>query len=154
MAGTFYPHGLGHFMGMDVHDVGGYLEGHPERPEGPGLRSLRTARTLQAGMVITVEPGMNYIRVKTNSFSEASYTFLSGCYFIDHLLNRALADPELSQFLVAERINEYRGFGGVRIEDDIIVTANGAENMSRVPRTVEEIEAWMAGIDDGATATK
>lgn len=44
---VFQPHGLGHFMGMDVHDVGGYLEGHPERREGPGLRNLRTARILQ-----------------------------------------------------------------------------------------------------------
>ena len=47
------PHGLGHFMGCDVHDVGGYLEGHPERSPLPGLRSLRTARTLSAGMVLT-----------------------------------------------------------------------------------------------------
>ena len=44
---VFQPHGLGHFMGMDVHDVGGYLEGHPERLKGPSLRSLRTARTLK-----------------------------------------------------------------------------------------------------------
>ena len=44
---VFQPHGLGHFMGMDVHDVGGYLEGHPDRRQGPGLRNLRTARVLQ-----------------------------------------------------------------------------------------------------------
>merc|ERR1712223_1872455 len=121
---VFQPHGLGHFMGMDVHDVGGYLEGHPDRRQGPGLRNLRTARVLQANMVLTVEPG---------------------CYFIDHLLDRAFADPELSRFLVADRINEYRGFGGVRIEDDVIVTETGMEVMSVVPRTVEDIEAWMAG---------
>ena len=48
------PHGLGHFMGCDVHDVGGYLEGHPERSPLPGLRSLRTARELAAGMVSSV----------------------------------------------------------------------------------------------------
>ena len=51
-------------MGIDVHDVGGYLEGHPERPSGLGIRSLRTARVLQQGMCLTIEPG---------------------CYFIDHV---------------------------------------------------------------------
>ena len=85
------PHGLGHFMGCDVHDVGGYLEGHPERSALPGLRSLRTARTLQANMVLTIEPG---------------------CYFIDFLIDRALADPELSRFIVADRINQFRGETG------------------------------------------
>jgi len=123
---VFQPHGLGHFMGCDVHDVGGYLEGHPERSSLPGLRSLRTARMLEADQVITIEPG---------------------CYFVDFVLDRALADPELSRFLVADRINEYRGTGGVRIEDDIIITETGAEMMSMVPRTVEEVEAWMAGDD-------
>ena len=48
---------------------------------------------------------------------------------------------------MADRINEFRGTGGVRIEDDIIVTETGAELMSIVPRTVEEVEAWMAGDD-------
>jgi Xaa-Pro dipeptidase len=123
---VFQPHGLGHFMGCDVHDVGGYLEGHPERSTLAGLRSLRTARVLAEGQVLTIEPG---------------------CYFIDFLIDRALADPELSRFIVEERINAYRGTGGVRIEDDIIINANGAELMSIVPRTVEEIESWIAGHD-------
>jgi len=122
----FQPHGLGHFMGCDVHDVGGYLEGHPERSTLAGLRSLRTARVLAEGQVLTIEPG---------------------CYFIDFLIDRALADPELSRFIVEDRINAYRGTGGVRIEDDVIITSDGAELMSIVPRTVEEIESWMAGDD-------
>lgn len=122
---VFQPCGMGHFIGVDVHDVGGYLDGHPERPQGQGLRSLRTARILKENMVLTVEPG---------------------CYFVDHLLDRALADPELSGFLVRERVEEFRGFGGVRIEEVVIIKAGGAaEVISQVPRTVEEIEAWMAG---------
>jgi Xaa-Pro dipeptidase len=110
---VFQPHGLGHLMGMDVHDVGGYLEDQPARLEGAGLKNLRMARLLQANMVLTVEPG---------------------CYFINHLLDRAFADPDLSKFLVADRINEYRGSGGVRIEEDVIITETGTEVMSIVPR--------------------
>ncbi|XP_043473279.1 xaa-Pro dipeptidase isoform X2 [Leptopilina heterotoma] len=120
----FQPHGLGHLLGLDVHDVGGYLPGHPQRSTKPGLRKLRTARQLMAGMVITVEPG---------------------CYFIDTQLDAALADSEQSKFLVAEKINRFRGFGGVRIEDDVLITETGVENLTHVPRTVEEIEKWMSG---------
>lgn len=127
---VFQPHGLGHFIGCDVHDVGGYLDGHPERDTEPGLRSLRTARQITAGMVLTIEPG---------------------CYFIDFLMDRALADPELSRFIVADRLNEYRGTGGVRIEDDVIVHQDHTELMSIVPRTVEEIESWMSGDDSFIT---
>jgi Xaa-Pro dipeptidase len=54
----------------------------------------------------------------------------------------------LSCFLVADRIKEYRGFGGVRIEEMVIVTETGLEIMSLVPRTIEEIEAWMSGKDE------
>jgi len=123
LAATFQPHGLGHFMGCDVHDVGGYLEGCPDRPQLAGLKSLRTARKLEAGMVLTIEPG---------------------CYFIDHLLDKALADPALSKFLDPDVIQKFRGTGGVRIEDDVAVTETGAELLSKVPRSVEEIEAVMA----------
>eukprot|EP00358_Blepharisma_japonicum_P001140 CAMPEP_0202949414 /NCGR_PEP_ID=MMETSP1395-20130829/15842_1 /ASSEMBLY_ACC=CAM_ASM_000871 /TAXON_ID=5961 /ORGANISM="Blepharisma japonicum, Strain Stock R1072" /LENGTH=432 /DNA_ID=CAMNT_0049652421 /DNA_START=132 /DNA_END=1430 /DNA_ORIENTATION=+ len=121
----FFPHGLGHFLGMDTHDVGGYSAGHP-RHTCPGLKKLRTRRTLEDGMYITVEPG---------------------CYFIDFALDEALADPLLSGFLVPEKIQEYRGFGGVRIEEDVKVTATGCEILTRVPRTVPQIEACMRGED-------
>ncbi|XP_017884511.1 xaa-Pro dipeptidase [Ceratina calcarata] len=120
---VFQPHGLGHFMGLDVHDVGGYLPGHPERPTAPGLKKLRTSRILKPGMVLTIEPG---------------------CYFIDCLLDAALNDPNQSKFIVAEKLKKFRGQGGVRIEDDVLVTETGVKNLTDVPRTVEEIEKWMA----------
>ncbi|KAK0181548.1 hypothetical protein PV327_003824 [Microctonus hyperodae] len=119
----FQPHGLGHLLGLDVHDVGGYLPGCPEKPTKPGIRKLRTARTLLAGMVLTIEPG---------------------CYFIDSLLDSALANDEQKKFINADRLKTFRGFGGVRIEDDVLITETGVENLTHVPRTVEEIETWMA----------
>lgn len=111
--GVFQPHGLGHLIGLDVHDVGAYLADCPPRPTEPGTTALRFARVLQAGMYVTIEPG---------------------CYFIDHLLDEALADAVKSEFLVAEVVARFRGFGGVRIEDDVLVTADGVENFTFVPR--------------------
>uniref|UniRef100_A0A8C5UG75 Xaa-Pro dipeptidase n=1 Tax=Malurus cyaneus samueli TaxID=2593467 RepID=A0A8C5UG75_9PASS len=128
LGAIFMPHGLGHLLGIDVHDVGGYPEG-VERIDAPGLRSLRTARHLQQGMVLTIEPGI---------------------YFIDHLLDQALRDPAQSCFINNDVLQRFRGFGGVRIEDDIAVTATGMELLTCVPRTVEEIEAFMAEGQSGA----
>lgn len=121
LGAVFMPHGLGHFMGCDTHDVGGYPQG-VERIQQPGLKSLRTARVLQEGMCITIEPGI---------------------YFIDHLLNKALSDPTQNCFINRDVLQRFRGFGGVRIEDDVVVTSSGVELLTNVPRTVEEIEAWM-----------
>ncbi|KAL1506244.1 hypothetical protein ABEB36_005640 [Hypothenemus hampei] len=124
LGAIFQPHGLGHLLGLDVHDVGGYLKGQPERPQKPGVNKLRTARVLEKGMVLTIEPG---------------------CYFIDPLLDKALSEPNLKKFLVPEVIQRFRNFGGVRIEDNVLVTDNGLEDLTRVPRTVKDIEDWMSG---------
>jgi len=119
----FMPHGLGHFMGLDTHDVGGYPAG-VNRIDEPGIRSLRTARHLEAGMVITVEPGI---------------------YFIDYVLEKACQDPVQSKYLNKELIDQYKGFGGIRLEDNVVITENGIENLTKCPRTVEEVEAVMRG---------
>jgi len=125
LGAVFMPHGLGHFIGIDTHDVGGYLPGHPERSPLPGLKSLRTARVLQKDMTLTVEPG---------------------CYFIDHLLDEALAvDSPLKTYLNAELVEQFRGFGGVRLEDVVQVTADGCLNFTLCPRTINEVESVMAG---------
>ena len=75
-------------------------------------------------MVLTVEPG---------------------CYFNDYRLDAAMADPKLRAFLVPSAIEAARGFGGVRLEDNVLVTAGGVESLTRVPRDIGEIEAVMAG---------
>lgn len=92
LGAVFMPHGLGHFLGIDTHDVGGYLEGEPPRSTLPGLKSLRTARILKEKMVLTIEPGI---------------------YFIDALLDKAMADPETADFFVPSAIARFRKFGGV-----------------------------------------
>ncbi|XP_044327461.1 xaa-Pro dipeptidase-like [Triticum aestivum] len=136
LGAVFMPHGLGHLLGIDTHDPGGYPKGL-ERPKEPGLRSLRTIRELKEGMVITVEPG---------------------CYFIGTLLRHAKDDPISSKFFNWEKIEMYKSFGGVRIESNLYVTAQGCKNLTNCPRETWEIEAVMAGApwpsrDDCSSAT-
>ncbi|WP_441001237.1 aminopeptidase P family protein [Fodinibius sp. SL11] len=119
----FFPHGLGHFLGLDTHDVGGYPKG-VERIDRPGIKFLRTRRTLQPGMVLTIEPGL---------------------YFVPALLEPALEDDTASKFLNASKLKEMMDLGGVRIEDNIIVTDDGYENMTDVPKERADIEQVMAG---------
>lgn len=120
----FMPHGLGHLLGIDTHDVGGYGPGLPERSNRPGLKSLRLGRELEENMVITLEPGI---------------------YFVPSLLKPAFADNKYAKFLVQKRLQEYFDFGGVRLEDDLVVTATGTRCMTNVPRKAEDVERVMAG---------
>jgi len=119
----FFPHGLGHFIGLDTHDVGGYPKG-VERIERPGIKYLRTRRTLQPGMVLTIEPGL---------------------YFVPALLKPALEDDETAQFLNESKLNQMMDFGGVRIEDNLIITDDGYQNMTDVPKERAAIENAMGG---------
>lgn len=108
---VFFPHGIGHLLGLEVHDVGGFMQGPDggDIPRPAGHPFLRLTRVLQPGFVVTMEPGI---------------------YFIDSLLEQARADARgsLIQWSQVERLRPY---GGIRIEDDLAVTATGAENLTR-----------------------
>jgi Xaa-Pro dipeptidase len=123
LGALFFPHGLGHLLGIDTHDVGGYPPGSA-RIDAPGLKKLRTVRTLEAGMFITVEPGL---------------------YFNFSTLDPALKDPLVSCYLDGGLLETFRTMGGVRIESNVLVTPHGAENFTRVPRAVADVEAVMGG---------
>jgi len=116
---VFMPHGLGHLLGLLVHDVGGYPKDGPKRGITPGVKYLRTSRALEAGMVITVEPGV---------------------YFNDPTLDKALKNADQKKFINEDVLNQFRGSGGVRLEDDVLVTKDGAENLTVLPITPDEIE--------------
>ncbi len=108
---VFFPHGIGHLLGLQVHDVGGVMgdpEGHErERPKGHPY--LRLTRMLEPGVVVTVEPGI---------------------YFIDSLLAAARADERRAHIDWAV-VDDLRPYGGVRIEDNVAATAGKPENMTR-----------------------
>lgn len=125
----FMPHGLGHMLGIDTHDVGGYHRGGPKPSEKPSFDRLRANRLLEPGMVITVEPG---------------------CYFNPNVINPYLKEhPEVKDYIDLEKIqNIFYPIGGVRIEDDVLVTENGCEVLTCVPKTVKDIEELMASGKD------
>lgn len=124
LGAVFMPHGLGHLIGCDTHDVGGYLPGTPERIPLPGLKKLRTARILEENMILTNEPG---------------------CYFIGFLLDQAMSNPVTSKYFNTDVIERFRSFGGVRLEDVVLVSAQGPVNLTTCPRTVEEVESVLSG---------
>lgn len=117
----FFPHGIGHFLGLDTHDVGGYPKG-TERIDRPGLRYLRARRLLEPGMVVTIEPGI---------------------YFIPALLEPAFANPEQSKYLNVPELSTYLNFGGIRIEDNLFISEAGHENLTTVPKKRGDIESLM-----------
>mgnify|MGYP004566778209 FL=1 len=126
----FLPHGLGHMMGIDVHDMedlGQIYVGYDDeiRPSDQfGLASLRMGRRLQEGFVITDEPG---------------------CYFIPALIDKWRAEKTCADFLDFDAIDKYKDFGGIRLEDDLLITANGSRftGEKHIPITPEEVEKIM-----------
>lgn len=128
----FLPHGLGHMMGMDVHDMEGlgqiYVGFDEEtRPnlEQFGTNCLRMGRKLEEGFVMTDEPGI---------------------YFIPALIDEWKAKGHCKEFLNYEMLETYKDFGGIRIEDDILITKEGCRFLGtkRIPYHPEELEAFMA----------
>jgi len=123
----FFQCGLGHMMGLDVHDMEGlgedyvgYTDTIKRNPEF-GWRSLRLGKALEPGFVITVEPGL---------------------YFIGELIDRWKAERKNAEFLNYEAVEKYRDFGGIRIEDDVLITEDGSRMLGKpIPRTIEEVEA-------------
>ncbi len=131
LAGLFQPHGLGHNMGLDVHDMedlGENLVGYdPDqtRAKQLGLGSLRMARRLVPGHVITDEPGI---------------------YFIPALIEKFKKEGTGAEFINFAKLESYYDFGGIRLEDDVLVTPEGARRLghARLPIAPDDVEAAMA----------
>ena len=131
IAGLFMPHGLGHNMGLDVHDMEDYGENYvgydDDQSRSPqlGLGSLRMARKLVPGNVITDEPGI---------------------YFIPALIEKWKSEKTDQGFVNYSKLESYYDFGGIRLEDDVLVTADGARRLGkeRLPISPDDVEAAMA----------
>jgi Xaa-Pro aminopeptidase len=123
----FMPHGLGHQIGMDVHDMESFGENHvgynEETPRSTqlGFSGLRMGRRLLPGICLTVEPGI---------------------YFIPQLIEKWKSENKLSEFINYEKAQSYIGFGGIRIEDSIVITPEGARILGMpLPKTITELES-------------
>lgn len=128
--GMFMPHGLGHMMGLDVHDMENYGENYVGydkknvRSTQFGLASLRLGRELKEGFVLTDEPG---------------------CYFIPMLIDMWKAEKKCADFINYNEVEKFKDFGGIRIEDDILITKGGCRLLGKpIPKTIEEIELEMS----------
>jgi len=127
----FMPHGLGHPMGLDVHDMEGLgenLVGYDneiKRSSVFGFSGLRFGKRVQPGHVLTDEPG---------------------CYFIPELIEKWEGEKKFDEHIDYKKVREYQGFGGIRLEDDILVTDQGCRIIGkRIPITIEEVEKTMNG---------
>ncbi|MET0654786.1 MAG: Xaa-Pro dipeptidase [Pseudoxanthomonas sp.] len=111
VSAAFFPHGLGHPIGLQVHDVAGFAESDRggKIPRPPGHPYLRMTRVLEPGMVVTIEPGL---------------------YFIDMLLDEVKKNGHADSIDWA-RVDAFRPYGGIRIEDEVLCTAGDAENLTR-----------------------
>ena len=122
----FYPHGLGHMMGLDVHDMenlGELWVGYNGQPKSTqfGRKSQRLAIPLEPGFVHTVEPGI---------------------YFIPELIDLWKGEKKFKDFINYDKVEEYRNFGGIRNEEDYLITETGARRLGKkIPLTPEEVEA-------------
>lgn len=128
----FFPCGLGHMMGMDVHDMedlGEVYVGYGGEPKSTqfGLKSLRLGRKLEPGFVLTIEPGI---------------------YFIPELIDQWRSTNHNSEYINYDKIEEYRDFGGLRNEEDFLITESGYQLLGKPkPKTIEEVEAeWEKGV--------
>ena len=127
----FFVHGLGHHMGMDVHDMEGlgqiYVGFDDEvRPSTQfGLNCLRCGRRIQEGWVMTDEPGIYFIPALIDDWKSRGYN---------------------AEFINFDLVEQYRDFGGIRLEDDLLITADGCRYLGekRIPYHVEELEAFLA----------
>jgi Xaa-Pro aminopeptidase len=125
----FFPCGLGHMMGLDVHDMENLGEewvgyDHAPKSEQFGLKSLRLARTLEPGFVLTVEPGI---------------------YFIPELMDLWQSENRFTEFLNYDRLRAYRNFGGIRNEENYLITATGNRLLGKPkPKSVKEVESLRA----------
>ena len=122
----FFPCGVGHLMGLDVHDMedlGEVQVGWAGEPKSPqfGLKSLRLGRELEAGFVITIEPGI---------------------YFVPQLMDLWRARGQCAEFLDFDKLDEWRDFGGLRNEEDFLITTGGARRLGPPkPTTAEDVES-------------
>ena len=124
--GLFFPHGLGHMLGLDVHDMenlGENFVGYDDsvqRSKQFGLAYLRLAKELKPGYVLTVEPGI---------------------YFIPALIDKWKKENKFMDFVAYDKLDAYRNFGGIRIEDDVLVTKDGRKVLGRpIPKKPEKVE--------------